>query len=120
MIPGGRLFRVDLRNLVALDAHAGHQALLTEDEGVDIVLRSGRGQRLRHAFVDHDHGGTDPDLEPVSLVELPNRLVAHEEHRIAVLLSAGLQPDRCASGVVIRDWLASPEQSAFAELTANP
>jgi|RhiMethySRZTD1v2_1073278.scaffolds.fasta_scaffold2443945_1 hypothetical protein len=30
----------------------------------------------------------------------------HEEHRVAVLLGAGLQPDRCARSVVVGNSLA--------------
>ena len=34
------LFRIDLGNLVALDAESEHQPLLAEDEGIDVVLHS--------------------------------------------------------------------------------
>ena len=57
------LLRRDLGDLVALYPEAGHQALLSEHKGVDIVLhRAGRGG-LRHALVDQDDAWADADLE---------------------------------------------------------
>ena len=56
-----RLFRIDLGDLVAMDAESDHQPLLAEDEGIDVVLRSRGRQRLRLALVHHDHRRADPD-----------------------------------------------------------
>ena len=41
-LPG--LFWVDLGDLVALDSESGHQSLLAEDEGIDIILHAARSQ----------------------------------------------------------------------------
>src|SRR3954471_16307614 len=83
---GSRLFRVDLRNLVALYAEPCHQALLAKDECVDVVLGCRRSHRLGLALVNDDHGGTDADLEAVGGVELRHCTRVDEKHRIAELL----------------------------------
>src|SRR6476646_7021963 len=49
-----RLLGRDLRDLVALDAEARHEALLSKDEGVDVVLERLRRGALPHPLV-HDH-----------------------------------------------------------------
>ena len=49
----------NLRDLVALDAEAGHESFLPEDHGVDIVLEGRGGGGLRHALVDDDDAGAD-------------------------------------------------------------
>jgi hypothetical protein len=54
---------LDPGDLRALDTKAGHQALLAEDEGVDILRERRRSELLRHTLVDHDHAGAHADLE---------------------------------------------------------
>ena len=63
--------------------------------------------------------GPTPTSNPSALSSCAEGVGVHEEHRVAVLLGAGLQPDRRARGVVVRDCLALLEQRAFAVLTAD-
>src|SRR4029450_10750750 len=92
--PNRALLRIDLRDLVALQAEPGHQALLAENERVDIVLHRRARRGLGLTFVHHGDARTDADLEALCLVELGYRGVVHEEHRVAILLRSGLQPRR--------------------------
>src|SRR4051794_16868644 len=111
--------RRDLLDLVALETEAGHQALLAENERVDIVLQ-GLGRRaLTHAFVDDDNAGADADLESVRLVELLESAGAREEHRVAVLLAARLETERGAGVLVVGDRGPFLEQRTLAVLPSD-
>src|SRR5262245_27242674 len=85
------LFGLELRDLVALYAEAGHQSFLAEDEGVDIVFHGRCCRILRLSFHDDD-GRTDADFEAIRLIELLQRPVVHEEHRVAVGLAPACRP----------------------------
>src|SRR5438046_943202 len=84
----GRRLLVDPRDLRSLNARAGHEALLVEDEGVDVARDRVAGDRPPDARVHHDEARTDADLEPAGRVELVESGVRHEEERVAELLGA--------------------------------
>ena len=102
--PGSaRLFRSlrDPGDLRTLDAHAGHQPLLAEDECVDVLRERRAGDRLAHALIDDDDARPDAELEALALVEIGERAVVHEEERVAEDLDARLQPVGSRDGVVV-------------------
>ena len=74
---------------------------------------------LRHAGIDDHDARADADLESLRGVEGLQRLLRHEEHRVAVLLRAGLESVGGAGRVVVADRLAATPEHAFAELAAN-
>ena len=113
---GAQRLVLEPRDLVALDAQAGHQPLLAEDEGIDIVLGGGGGQRLGLAFVHHDDARADADLEALVGAEGADRRLVHQEHGVAELLRAGLQAEGGAAGVVVAGRLSTLEQHAVAVL----
>src|SRR5512143_763729 len=69
----------DPGDLRALDSHAGHQALLAEDEGIDVLRERRAGDRLGESRIDHDDARSDAELEALALVEIGERAVVHEE-----------------------------------------
>src|SRR2546425_316195 len=85
------LLLVDLGDLRALDAGPRHQAPLVEDEGVDVARERRAGDRFGDTLVDDHDAWTDADLETSARVEIVQRLVRHEEERVAERLQAGLQ-----------------------------
>src|SRR5262245_58292127 len=50
----------DPGELGALNPHPGHEPLLAEDEGIDILGQRGRGRGFSHAFIDDDDARPDP------------------------------------------------------------
>src|SRR5437867_5422141 len=115
----GRRLLVDPRDLRSLDADASHEALLVEDEGVDVARDRVAGDRLPDALVDDDEARTNADLEPVGRVELVERGVRHEEERVAELLHASLEAVRCGDGVVVGNHPAVLPESPFPDLAAE-
>ena len=83
-----------------------------------------RRGRSRHLFcfplIEDDDGRADADFEPVRVIELLQRLVVHEEHRVAIGLDAGLEANRPAARAVVRDRAAALHQRAVTMLTADP
>ena len=71
------------RDLRALNARTRHQALLVEDEGVDVLRERRAGDRLALPLVHQDDARPDPDLPAVAPVEVLERLVVHQEERVA-------------------------------------
>src|SRR4029453_3033435 len=115
-----RLLGRDLRDLVALYSEARHQSLLSEDEGVDIVLQRGGGGCVRPPLVHQDDARADADFETLRIVQLLERLRVHEEHRIAILLAARLQAERSTRRLVIASRGPALQQGAFSILPADP
>jgi len=74
---------------------------------------------LGHAFVDHDHAGPDPDLEAIVFGQRVQRLLVHEEHRVAELLRPSLQPVRGSGGAVVTCRLAAAKENAFTILATD-
>src|SRR5208282_157448 len=108
---------VQLGDFGALNAETSHQTLLVEDERVDVVLQGRGGQRPCLAFVDDDNGRPDPDFPTIARVQILNRLVVHQEQRVAELLHAGLQAKGPRHGVIAPDDPAAPHHHA---LTVSP
>src|SRR6266700_3773856 len=54
--PWTRRSAFDLGDLRSLDAHAGHQSLLIENEGIGVVLQRGCGKAFRNPFIDEYQG----------------------------------------------------------------
>ena len=98
---------------------AGHQPLLVEDEGIDVLRDRRAGDRLADALIDDDDARPDADLEAVARVEIGERTVVHEEERVAEDLHAGLQAVGRRDGVVVANRLAALQQHAFADLPAE-
>src|SRR5918993_4757785 len=61
------LLRRDLRDLVSLDAEPGHQSLLAEDEGVNVVLHRGGRPRLVFPSSSRTTLGPTPTSKPLAL-----------------------------------------------------
>jgi hypothetical protein len=53
--------------------------------------------RLRHSDIDEHDGRAHPELEPRGVLEVAQRRVVHEEHRIRESLDAGLQAKDAAA-----------------------
>ena len=64
--------------------------------------------------------GPTPTSKPFCVVQLLERLGVHEDHRVAVLLAARLQPERSAGRLVIGNGASALQQGAFAILPADP
>src|SRR5437867_4623490 len=108
----------DSGDLRALDPHACHQALLVEDERVDVVLERRARERAGDTLVHHDDARADADLPALTLVEILDRGVRHQEERVAERLHAGLQTVRSGNGTVVPDRPALLAEHAFAILGA--
>ena len=59
---------LNFRDLRTLNAAAAHQALLIENECVNVVFDRGRRERLTHALLDHDDARADANV-PTALRE---------------------------------------------------
>jgi hypothetical protein len=94
---------LDLGDLRPLQAKPGHQPFLAEDKGIDILC-DGRGrQRFRDPGIYDDNTGADADLEALAFVEIPERLVGHEEQRVLKISHTGLQAIRNSNNAIIAD-----------------
>ena len=85
---------LDVRNLGAFDAEAGHQALLVKYEGVGIFFHRRRSQVLRNAVIHDNDGRADADFPALRLVEIFRCPVVHQEYNVAVGLGASLPTPR--------------------------
>src|SRR4030095_1363535 len=109
----------DLRDLRSLDPDAGHQPLLAEDEGVDIARERVRRHRLGDAGIDDDDARPHAELETTGRIELLQRLIVHEEERVAEGLDARLEPVRRRNRVVVADRPALLPEHALADLSSD-
>src|SRR5450432_2184890 len=75
----------------ALDAECGHQALLIESEGVDAAVQCLGVDRASHAFVHDDQARGGSDRPSACSVYPIDRLLIHEEKRVAEFLDTCLQ-----------------------------
>src|SRR5207249_11116810 len=108
----------DSADLGTLDPHTSHQAPLVEDERVDVTLERRACERSSDALVHHDDARTDADFPAVTVVEILDRGVRHQEERVAEPLHAGLQAVRSRDGAVKPDRTAILAEHALAILSA--
>jgi hypothetical protein len=82
------------RGSCRLDHEAGHQALLPEDDGLDVVVRRGGSRGLRHSFI------TTPTLGPTLAHRAASQLVHQRAADLLRLLG-------------MRDWTGDAERLDF-------
>src|SRR5205814_7512937 len=68
---------VNPHNLGALEAKAGHQALLIESEGVNAAMQGVGGEASGHPFVHDDEARVGPDLPAARVVYPIHRILVH-------------------------------------------
>src|SRR5262245_19212903 len=107
---------IELGDLRPLDADAGHQPLLIEDERIDVLRDRRAGERPGEARIDDHDARTDAEFEAAAPVEIGQRLVVHEEERIAEALDAGLEPVGRRHRVVVAGDLAVLLEHPVADL----
>src|SRR5207247_399320 len=78
----------------ALEAGAGHQALLVEDERIDVLRERRARDRLALPLVHHDDARPGADLPAAAPVEVAKGVVGHQEEHVAVALQTRLIPVR--------------------------
>ena len=80
-----------------------HPALLTKEEGIDIILGRRGCQAFGFAAVDHDKAGSNPDFPSGTFLKVLQRLVRHQEHGVTESLGAGLEA--IGGGNLSSEWL---------------
>ena len=109
----------DPRDLCPLNADPSHQAFLIKDESIGIVLEGRRREILGNPLIHNDHGWAHANLPAIRAFKLAECVFVHEEHGIAVGLSASLQPPRPGKGGKVVNGLTAAAQLAVAIGTAK-
>src|SRR6478609_57015 len=98
---------VNRRDLRAFQTEACHQSALPEWEGVDVLAERRAGQAAGRALVHHHDARARPDRPAVTLLQVVESRIVHEEQCVAEPLRAGLQAERGGRNVVVADGLAA-------------
>ncbi len=110
---------VESFDLGTLNAEPGHEALLVESEGVNAAMQCVGVHRASRPFIHYDEARGGSDGPSVRCIYPIDRLLIHEEKRVAEFLDTSLQPIRCSRRAVAAGALAVHEEDAFATLGAD-
>src|SRR4029079_17509488 len=98
-------------DLRTFETQPGHQPRLAEWKRIDVVPDGRRRGALGRTLVHYHDARSRSDRPAVMPVEIGDRLVGHQEQRVAVGLAAGLQAVGNRADLVIAGRLAFHEEN---------
>jgi hypothetical protein len=110
---------VDPHDFGALEAEAGHQTLLIEDEGVDAAMKGVGREAAGHSFVYDDDARAGADLPAARVVYPVHGVLVHQEKGVTVLLNTSLQAIGSGYGSVSPAGLTTHKKYSLTSLGAN-